>query len=121
MIIPHHLLAPAGWNETDSGLSVVQYFDDLTVGDLFFDFRPMRFHFANGDGFHSRKNSIKVTKCKTIFGRLEYGRNLRICLRNKKTARGLATRGRWDFRETLLGFFEGGLGGCEACHGDAER
>jgi hypothetical protein len=21
----------------------------------------------------------------------------------------------------LLGFFEGGLGGCEACHGDAER
>ena len=40
---------------------------------------------------------------------------------HKKTARGLATRGRWDFRETLLGFFEGGLGGCEACHGDAER
>ena len=39
----------------------------------------------------------------------------------QKTARGLATRGRWDFRETLLGFFEGGLGGCEACHGDAER
>ena len=76
MIIPHHLLAPAGWNETDSGLSVVQYFDDLTVGDLFFDFGPMRFHFANGDGFHSGKNSIKVTKCKTIFGRLEYGLNL---------------------------------------------
>ena len=21
----------------------------------------------------------------------------------------------------LLGFFDGGLGGCEACHGDAER
>jgi hypothetical protein len=40
---------------------------------------------------------------------------------HKKTARGLATRGRWDFRETLFGFFEGGLGGCEACHGDAER
>ncbi len=40
---------------------------------------------------------------------------------DKKTARGLATRGRWDFCETLLGFFEGGLGGCEACHGDAER
>ena len=76
MIIPHHLLAPAGWNETDSGLSVVQYFDDLTVGDLFFDFGPMRFHFANGDGFHSRNISIKVTKCKTIFGRLEYGLNL---------------------------------------------
>jgi hypothetical protein len=42
-------------------------------------------------------------------------------LAHKKTARGLATRGRWDFRETLLGFFEGCLGGCEACHGDAER
>jgi hypothetical protein len=81
----------------------------------------MRFHFTNSDGFHSRKNSIKVTKCKTIFVHLEYGPNLQICLRNKKTARGLATRGRWDFRETLFGFFEGGLGGCEACHGDAER
>ena len=40
---------------------------------------------------------------------------------HKKTAHGLATRGRWDFWETLLGIFEGGLGGCKACHGDAER
>ena len=39
----------------------------------------------------------------------------------QKTARCLATRGWWNFWETLLGFFEGGLGGCEACYGDAER
>ena len=42
-------------------------------------------------------------------------------LENKKTARGLATRGRWDFRETLLGFFERGLGGGEAGYWHAER
>jgi hypothetical protein len=40
---------------------------------------------------------------------------------NKKTARCLATRGRWNFRETLLGFFERGLGGGEAGYWHAER
>ena len=42
-------------------------------------------------------------------------------LENKKTARGLATRGRWNFRETLLGFFERGLGGGEAGYWHTER
>ena len=39
----------------------------------------------------------------------------------QKTARGLATRGRWNFRETLLGFFERGLGGGEAGYWHTER
>ena len=39
----------------------------------------------------------------------------------QKTARGLATHGRWDFWETLLGFFERGLGGGEAGYWHAER
>ena len=42
-------------------------------------------------------------------------------LMHKKTARGLATRGRLKFRETLLGFFERGLGGGEAGYWHAER
>jgi len=42
-------------------------------------------------------------------------------LMHKKTARCLATRGRWNFRETLLGFFERGLGGGEASYWHAER
>jgi len=40
---------------------------------------------------------------------------------HKKTARGLATHGRLKFRETLLGFFERGLGGGEAGYWHTER
>jgi hypothetical protein len=39
----------------------------------------------------------------------------------KKPPAVLRRAGGGIFGETLFGFFEGGLGRCEACHGDAER
>jgi hypothetical protein len=38
----------------------------------------------------------------------------------KNRPRSCDTRAVGFLGNLLLGFFEGGLGGCEACHGDAE-
>ena len=45
----------------------------------------------------------------------------RFLLCTKKPPAVLRRAGGGIFWETLFGFFEGGLGGCEACHGDTER
>jgi hypothetical protein len=47
--------------------------------------------------------------------------NLRYSKYTKNRPQSCDTRAVGFFWETLLGIFEGGLGCCEACHGDAER
>jgi len=54
MIIPNDALMTARWNQADSGFPAIQNLYNLTIGHLLLNQRPVRFHFANGDCFHTR-------------------------------------------------------------------
>jgi hypothetical protein len=72
MIIPHDALMTARWNQADSGFPAIQNLDNLTIGHLLLNQRPVRFHFANGDCFHTKSIFYVLQYVKQDFYELRF-------------------------------------------------
>jgi len=72
MIIPHDALMTARWNQADSGFPAIQNLDNLTIGHLLLNQRPVRFHFANGDCFHTKSVFYVFQFAKQDFYKLRF-------------------------------------------------
>jgi len=68
------------------------------------------------DADESVNNLFSVLSVSSVVNSAELGFNAQKNRPRSCDARAVGFSG-----NLLLGFFEGGLGGCEACHGDAER
>jgi len=72
MIIPNDALMTARWNQADSGFPAIQNLDNLTIGHLLLNQRPVRFHFANGDCFHTKSVFYVFQFAKQDFYKLRF-------------------------------------------------